>query len=595
MNPAPSTPVDQLPQLEPRRDVPWVMLAEVALLVALAIVTRLPTLGKPPFVDELNHIFAARSLLERGALEIVPGTAYTRAWPFTYLVAGSFALFGDGLAQARLPALLAGAGLVAAVFVWVQREGGRLAGWTAALLLCFTPVTITFSRMARFYTLHALVFWLGTVLIYRLITAGRLDRWTLPRAVAAGACFALARRLHLISTIGIPIVGLWVLLARGRDAVRLIRRYRAAQAVTLLVFGLACWFAISDIRTGRFGAYMKLFRYTDLWAAAESGNRWFYYDYLLADWPTLWTLLPVLAAVALWYRPAPALLCVVIFGAAFLVHSLAAWKNIRYLFYALPMLFALVGLAAGAIVPLLHRALTGLLRGQVAALDRMPGMAATVCVGGLMAAAAFAAFGNPAVDQAWREIKGQVEYGERGWAAARQLAPVIDSSAVFIASAALEALYYFNRVDYGLLATDLQLPAGVQPEFSRSITYGRPVVSTAQSLERIVGCYPSGLVLVEKYHWRKPWAVTPDAANFLIQHTDSLALPPSWRMLAFRWQRGGGGADCPPPSEAAPSPWTSHRGNAGPVSGSLGPVHPDSANRGSQRDLEVPLGFVVVR
>jgi hypothetical protein len=175
---------------------------------------------------------------------------------------------------------------------------------------------------------------------------------------------------------------------------------------------------------------------------------------------------------------------------------------------------------------------------------------------GLIAAAAFAAFGNPAVDKAWRDLKGQVQYGEQGWAAARQLAPVVDSSAVFIASAALEALYYFNRVDYGLLATDLQLPAGVQGEFSRSITYGRPVVSTAQSLERIVGCYPSGLVLVEKYHWRKPWAVTADAANFLIQHTDSLPLPPSWRMLAFRWRRGGGdrAADCPPPSKPAPSP-----------------------------------------
>jgi 4-amino-4-deoxy-L-arabinose transferase-like glycosyltransferase len=556
MNPAPSTPVGQLPELEFRREIPWVLLAEVALLVALAIVTRLPTLDKPPFVDELNHIFAARSLLERGVLEIVPGATYTRAWPFTYLVAGSFALFGDGLAQARLPALLAGAGLVAAVFLWVRREGGRLAGWTAALLLCFTPVTIDFSRMARFYTLHALVFWLGTVLVYRLIMAGRFDRWTLPRAVAAGACFALARRLHVISSIAVPVVGLWVLVARGRTAVRLIRRRREAQALALLALAIVCWFVISGVRTGRFEAYLGLFRYADLWAAADVRNRWYYYDYLLADWPTLWALLPVLAAVALWYRPAPALLCVVIFGVAFLVHSFAAWKNIRYLFYALPMLFALVGLAAGAIIPLLHRGLTGLLRRQVAALDRRPGIAAALSVAGLMAAAAFAAFGNPAVDKAWRELKGQVQDGERGWAAARKLAPVVDSSAVFIASAALEALYHFNRLDYGLLATDLQLLSGVQPEFSRSIVYGRPVVSTAQSLERIVGCYPSGLVLVEKYHWRKPWAVTPSAANFLIQHTDSLSLPSSWRMLAFRWRRGGGdrAADCPPPSEPAPSP-----------------------------------------
>ncbi len=555
MNPALPRPAGQAPELDARPEVQWTVLAEVALLVALAIVTRLPTMETPPFVDELNHIFAARSLLQRGVLETVPGVAYTRASPFTYLVAGSFALFGDGLWQARLPALLAGAGLVAAVFLWVRREGGRLAAWTAALLLCFTPVTIDFSRMTRFYTLHALVFWLGTVLIYRLVTAERLDRWLLPRAVAAGACFALARRLHLTSTIGIPIVGLWVLLARGRDAVSLIRRYRVAQALALLVFGLVCWLVVSGIRSGWFNAYLLVFRYADLWAAAEIGNRWYYFDYLLADWPTLWTLLPVLAAVALWYRPAAASLCLVIFGAAFLVHSSGAWKNIRYLFYALPMFFALVGLAAGAIVPPLHRMLTELLHRRVAGLERNPRIAVALSVVGLIAAAAFAGLGNPAVDEAWQDLNGKDR--DTGWAAARKLAPVIDSSAVFLASSALQALYYFNRVDYGLAATDLQLPSGVQGEFSRSIVYGRPVVSTAQSLEQILECYPSGLVLVEKYHWRKRWAVTPDAADFLTRHTDSLALPPAWRMLAFRWQHGAQRrrpADCLPGSEPAQSP-----------------------------------------
>jgi hypothetical protein len=47
----------------------------------LALATRLPHLDHVPHKDELNHVLAARALLERGTLEIVAGAApYDRAW-----------------------------------------------------------------------------------------------------------------------------------------------------------------------------------------------------------------------------------------------------------------------------------------------------------------------------------------------------------------------------------------------------------------------------------------------------------------------------------------------------------------------------------
>ena len=534
-----SAPASPAPEREAPQESRWLVTGEVALLVALTIITRLPTLDGPTFVDELTHVFAGRSLLQHGTLEVVPGgVAYVRAWPFTYLVAGSYALFGQGLAAARVPALLACAGLVVALFLWVRREGGRLAAWTAALPLCFMPVTIEFSRMARFYTLHALTFWIGAVLTYRLATAARIDRWTLPRAIGAGACFALAQLLQMTTVIGIATVGLWLVLVRGRDALRLIRRQRAAQVVALLVVGVACWTVVAGLRSGELRAYLHLFRYADLWAAGEVGHRWYYVQYLAGEWPTLWTLFPILSVVALWYRPRPASLCVVIFWAALAIHSLAAWKNIRYLFYALPMFFAVVGFAAGAILPPLHRALTAFLRTRFAVLGGDSQKAAALSLLGLAVAGLFAACGNPAVAHAWRDLKRQTG-GGAGWAAARPLAPLVDSSAVLVASSPLEALYYFHRIDYGLLATEMKTAREERPEFRTSRVYGRPMVSTAQSLERIMACYPTGLVLVTHDHWQQPWAVTPEAAAFLTQHTDSLPLPRSWRMLAFRWRHPG--------------------------------------------------------
>src|ERR1700712_2542715 len=102
---------------------------------AIAFATRLVGLHHTPYVDELNHVMAAHSLLARGTLELTPGgDPYTRARSFTYLIAALFRVFGESLAVARTPAVLAGAALVTVLFVWVRSVAGRSAAWIAAML-----------------------------------------------------------------------------------------------------------------------------------------------------------------------------------------------------------------------------------------------------------------------------------------------------------------------------------------------------------------------------------------------------------------------------------------------------------------------------
>ena len=59
-------------------------LAAPLAVFAIALVARLIGLHHTPYVDELNHVMAAHSLLARGSLELVPGgEPYTRARIFT--------------------------------------------------------------------------------------------------------------------------------------------------------------------------------------------------------------------------------------------------------------------------------------------------------------------------------------------------------------------------------------------------------------------------------------------------------------------------------------------------------------------------------
>jgi hypothetical protein len=104
---------------------------DLVALAALCPITRLTSLDHNPHEDELTQLLAARSLLADGTLAIDGGQPYTRAWVYTYLVAGAFRVGGEGLPVGRLPAVLFGTLLVLALFVWLRGPAGRAGAWAA--------------------------------------------------------------------------------------------------------------------------------------------------------------------------------------------------------------------------------------------------------------------------------------------------------------------------------------------------------------------------------------------------------------------------------------------------------------------------------
>ncbi|HEX5437649.1 MAG TPA: glycosyltransferase family 39 protein [Gemmatimonadaceae bacterium] len=543
------------------------VLLDVVVLAIVALAVRLVDLDFAPDIDELDHLLAVRSLFSNGTLDIT-GIPYTRARLFTYLVAGFAKLFGPSIVVARLPSVIAGSALVVAVYLWVRHVSSRGAGWIAALLLCFYPMAIFMSQVVRFYMLQALLVWMGATIVYGLCAPGGVDarvslrvpgaargapsagrpsgRRAYLRMAGAAAAFLLALHLQLLTLVALLALGVWCAAVLGP---RIVRRISVHPSRAWIVTGLAVvgtLLALAMLHSGRPTGMVRFFHYSDYWAVANRHNLRFYDWALTTDYATVWSLFPVVVLLAASARPRVAGFCATVFVVGFLFHSFAAWKAMRYFLWVMPFFFALSGIATMEAVSLLRPRLMALLERAPAWLHlrRWAGVLATAFVGVtlvffVLVNGAFSttyhmlapASGDPSNPKPFR--------GKSDWAAASARLHVLsDSSAVLVSSSDLKPLYYLHRLDFILQRDHLYSMAGWAPEFTLYRSVKRPVVSTPQSLQRIVSCYPSGLVIAEDGQWRQPWGVPVAATEYLTSHLRQIPLPSQWHLKAFRWSTG---------------------------------------------------------
>jgi len=507
----------------------------------IAFAVRLVGLHHTPYVDELNHVMAAHSLLDHGTLELTRGgEPYSRARIFTYFIAALFRVFGESLVVARVPAVLAGAALVTLLFVWVRSVAGRAAAWIAALLFCFQPQSIYLSQLARFYTIQALCFFGGSILIYRVVTDRELSRArVLQLCLGALLLFLLALHFQIITIVGVVGVLVWAAADRAHARLRPSQMLLALAAAIVLAGG-----ALIAIERGAFASQLALFTYVDQWAAANRHNARYYHDIFLDQYGTIWTLFPLLAVLAIYRNGRATAACLVPFVIAFVVHSLAAWKAERYLFSVMPMFFAVVGIgiAEGArrVRPAFEGALDWLAGTSLAPRTRALGTALLFAF-----VAAFAALGNGATSYALKMMLvsdadwqlALLYRGQPDWDAAHAvLGPQVDSSAVVISTSELKSLYYLHRADVLLSVDYLGDPRHPGPEYTVFPKLARPVISTTQSLDQLRACFPTGLILAEHGQWRTPWSVRSGVADYIETSLDEVHLAPSTRLIAYRWR-----------------------------------------------------------
>ena len=525
-------------------------------MFAIAALPRAAGLGQEAIHDELHHVLAARGLLEDGLPAVEGAEPYRRAYPLTLAIAGLFAAFGESLAVARLPALVAGALIPVALFLWLSWLRERAAAWLAALLAAFDPAALVSSQWARFYTIQELSFTLAAISVFALLARR-------PRAAAAallgGAALAglgFAIYLQLSCAIGAAGLALSALPICGRP---LLERWRASErpglwlalglAGAVLVVGGSVWVGL-----WRWAWYMA--SYTDLWGAGGAGEFRYYYGILLERWPGLWPLWPLWLLLAARRQPVLALLSGSVFALAFAVHSAMAWKAWRYFEYAMPFFFVSSAIGAVEGLRLLRSALPAwltplfpappppvVLRAASALLAVTVAGFALVANRALLETARLVRVGDPTLS-----FPGMIHAeGTLSWSrAAERIAPLLAGADAVVASDALKALYYLGRVDYELNRDHLSGGDALRPELSLDGPSGRPVVSEPATLRRILSCHTSGVVVAERRLWGAPWSVPSETVRLLEAHTAPHELPPEWGIVVQTWNVPlGSEAACP--------------------------------------------------
>ncbi len=143
-------------------------------LIILLLITligayfRLYHLGLPSFwVDELDFVDAARSMIRVGEPLLDSGYPYPRAPLFTYSLMASFKLFGVSEFASRLPSAIFGILAIPMMFVLGRGMFNERVGLLSALFLTISPFAIGWSRACRMYALFQLLFLAGVYFFYR--------------------------------------------------------------------------------------------------------------------------------------------------------------------------------------------------------------------------------------------------------------------------------------------------------------------------------------------------------------------------------------------------------------------------------------------
>ena len=509
----------------------------VLLFVTAALLYML-NLDRLPHHDELYHILAAQGLLESGEPRIAQGS-YERVFAYTWMLSRLFSVFGESLAVARMPSVLAMAAVVTLIYIWLNRQAGASAATIASILFAVSPFAIDIALFTRFYAFQTLAFFIAAMAFYALFENRRKHK-SLSLAIIV---FALLTAVYLQKTTLIGVTGL-MLWAAGSlcypwyQSTEVDRARKAL--VTLGVVAALAFCLLVAVQTGLLAKVWDTYRATPLFGQSKASDFWFYLVHFQLLYPTLWPAVAILTLVALAARFKPAFFAAVVFFVSLGVSSFAAAKGLRYIIYAQPFLFIVLGIALSDVMSSLGRWLTDV-RDRLAVLAPFKrALAQKVAAAVLVFCGLVLVIFNPATlasigllsNIAVPPNKPRVD-----WAAASS--DIVDRFSevdVVVTMAELEMLYYYGSYDVMLSASRLsELPDGM--DFDADYRTGKPVIGSVSALEKVFACYASGLFVTSVRRWRHPDYISAELANLIAGHAEKLPLPAKSRVMAFVWDQ----------------------------------------------------------
>lgn len=501
---------------------------------ALLVLMARAVIDHVPLYDELLHFLSAQGLLRSGIPAIADGV-YERAQLYTRLVAAFMGQWGETLVVARSTALVGGVLLTLLLAVWITRQAGVLAGVSAATILVLVPTTLELAVFIRFYTLHALLI----VVIAMLAYAATAEHATRGKRVLCGvfAVALLAPAWHFQETsaiaAGAVVLGVMaVLILDHWQAVRAELRRRpwqiSAGLLAVAVVGVAFIYAI--------GFFDRLAS-APQWASGSANRPHFYLIQFAREMPLLWPLFPLAAVIALRTHRRLALFCLVVLLAGLAVHSLAAAKSSRYVYYLFPFYAAVWGCAVGGL-------LVGLVRSVAQGSAQSPRLRLVAPLAVALLALALSQEGQRALRTAVGKAKvvEVLDYAvEADWstsvAALKPIAAVADR---VVTSNAMKSIFYLGRYDYELNLSIVEETETAE-EFGRDIRTGGFAIGTAESTSAVLNMPGLTLVVLEDEKIGKESGVPAAAMEIIRGRCMSLALPGGAGISAWQCQQGAVG------------------------------------------------------
>lgn len=491
-------------------------------LAARAVIVHVPV------YDELLHYLAAQGLLATGKPAIAAGL-YTRAELFTAMVAQSMSWFGQSLVVARLPALASTMLLAGLLAGWLTRRVGAVAGIAAAISLCLVPTTVELADFIRFYAPHALLITIMFIAAYEASAERTARAWRIALGILALLCMPLA--WHLQTTTLIAVLALVaavgaVLLTRHWNSVADFCLARPAPLLLIACAGLAAA-AFAVVRLHLLAPLSEV----PLWAAWAANDPLYYAKSFAEALPLLWPLLPLAAIVALRTHRALALFALVALLVTLAVHSIAAAKSMRYLFYAIPWCCVLWACALdGSLQAWRQRGETfTFARGHLLVPLMLVVSAVCLSTEGQRLARLVLGRAKPA------EVLSYAS--EPDWSPlVETLRPLAQSADAIVTSNAMKAIYFLGRYDYELNAS-IVLETDTKEEFGRDERTGGRAISSAASMARVISGSADTLVVLENRKLDSPVGVPGPALAQIQASCAIIALPANLGLSAWRCMR----------------------------------------------------------
>jgi hypothetical protein len=497
--------------------------------VLMLLLTR-QMLDHPPFYDELLHLLSARGVVATGE-PIIDSGVYSRAEFFTRVVALALQAWGDDPIAARLPALVSAAVLVALIGGWCCYRAGWLAGTVSGALLAAAPLTLSLAVFVRFYTMHALIVAGMLIAVFEMLTPGRSRRARGILGAIALVLLPLAYHLQVTTAISIGAGVLGALSLAGVDHYDRIRMFVSQRPLSVAI-GVIGTIAVCLLGVWQLGL-LDMLGETPLWAQDSAGRITYYNTYLAGDFPLLWPLLPLAALGAAKMNARLGLFCIVVVAAILVVHSIAAQKAARYVYYALPFICVLWGCGFRQLVLLLGTAV------QTAA--RMPGASAlTAALALAMLTVANSQEGQRTVKLVLGRAQPEAVLGlslEADWSiAAETLRSSVALADRLIVSSSVKGLYTYGRYDYELNASVVRETES-RDEFGRDVRTGRQAIGTAESVARVLDEPGLTLVIIEDEKLDNDAGAPRSAVDVIRARCSAIPLPAESRI--FAWRCGG--------------------------------------------------------